>query len=350
MRRADLDALRGVAVALVVLDHLRVPGVGDAGTVGVSVFFVLSGWLITGLLLREGGLGTIDLGAFWRRRARRLLPALVVLLLACSLWALAVGDRAVARPATVIGALLFVNNWAAADDVALGALHHTWSLAVEEQFYLLWPLVIALALSVRGGRRRLPLLTALLAGASVAATVRLVALGALPARVYAGTDTRAASILAGALLAMTLGERTVAWRRIRTPLLAAASALLVALCLMTPHAPVTLLVAPWAATVVALLGIALAPRLDRVPGLTWLGLRSYGIYLWHHPLLVMLAPLVHGPWHWPAALGLVVASLVIAELSWRLVEQPFLRAPRSARTPGRGAGGPFVRRQVPADA
>ena len=149
-RRPDLDTLRGLAVALVVLEHAGVPGVHGAGGVGVTAFFVLSGWLITSGLLREAATGGVDLPRFWGRRVRRLVPALVVVVAVVTALGLALGDPGIASPATALVALLFLGDWPAALGVPMGALGHTWSLAVEEQFYLLWPWVLAFA--ARRGR------------------------------------------------------------------------------------------------------------------------------------------------------------------------------------------------------
>lgn len=337
-----------------VLDHLRLPRLSSPGTIGVTVFFVLSGWLITRLLLAEhDAVGRIDLRAFWGRRARRLLPALVVFLAVMSVAGLLTRDPLVARPATVLGALLFVNNWPAATGINLGGLHHTWSLAVEEQFYLAWPLLMAAGLAAARGRRRVVVVAAVLLALSLSQTVHLALDDAAPRRIYAGTDTRASALLAGCLLALLGVERVAArWRRPLVVVTALAALACVASAFVDRYSVVALVAAPWIA-VTATLGAILARPRRRSVVLEYVGRRSYALYLWHHPLLVLVLPRVHGSAHWPVAAALVAASFVLAELSWRLVEAPFLQGrgrPGNARTPDQEVGGPSGRRGIPAGA
>lgn len=348
-RRPDLDALRGVAVLLVVLAHAAVPGLPSTGTIGVTAFFVLSGWLITSLLLAEDG--GPDLPAFWRRRARRLLPALVALLLVLGAVDALTGVVAFAPPAAALGALLFVDNWAPMLGVPLQGLNHAWSLAVEEQFYLLWPLAVAVAARGRDPRRRLAIVAALGVLGSVGVTLLLAARGASTERLYYGTDVRVAALLVGALLACRppagAGRRGVGSRGWLL-----ASVLLLALAALPPQSRVTLVLTPWLTAVVTA-GLVACAATPTWRWLRHLGERSYALYLWHHPLLIVAVPWLlqerggSRPW---LVLGAIALSVVLAEASWRWVEQPFLRAPGNARTPGRRAGGPFVRRSVPADA
>lgn len=221
-----LDGVRALAVLAVLADHAGVPGL-SGGFVGVDVFFVLSGFLITSLLLDEHRrTGRVDLGAFWARRARRLLPALTVLVAAVAL------GRRLFAPDSVGGlrydalsALGWVANWrfaaAKTDYFAQGGaaspLQHTWSLGVEEQYYLVWPLVLTavtvlLAHRSRASVRRL----ATLATVGVLATVGAIASAAeavwlsgnaAPGRVYFGSDTRAQALLAGAAAAAVFARR-----------------------------------------------------------------------------------------------------------------------------------------------
>ncbi len=211
-----LDGLRGVAVAAVLAFHT---GHFGGGFLGVDLFFVLSGFLITALLVQERrASGTIDLRRFWARRARRLLPALLVVLVAVLGYAavLAVPGELAGIRDDVLATLGYVANWehvaGAGGDVSpfavLSPLEHTWSLAIEEQFYLLWPLVVTAVLALAAGSRRW--LLAVVAGLGAASAGAMAALhdpGGDPARAYFGTDTRALSILAGAGLALVMIRR-----------------------------------------------------------------------------------------------------------------------------------------------
>src|SRR4051794_2930819 len=209
-----LDGLRGVAVLGVLAFHL---GHLRGGFLGVDLFFVLSGFLITSLLLAEWRRdGRIALGAFWARRARRLLPAVLVLIAAIAAYA-ATNPPSVAMHALrgdALATLAYVANWHAivADHSywelfsVPSLLAHTWSLAIEEQLYVVWPLIVVVAL--RFGRRAL-LFTAL--GLGVASAIAMIVLhgdGDPTSRVYFGTDTRAAAVLFGAALAAWGGRRS----------------------------------------------------------------------------------------------------------------------------------------------
>ena len=203
-----LDGLRAIAVVVVVLFHLT-PGAMPGGYLGVDIFFVVSGFIITRLLLIEHvSTGRIRLGSFWARRARRLLPALVVLLLACSTVALLIGgDVLVGLGAQLLTAVTFSSNWyfiASGSDyfasTAPELFRNLWSLAVEEQFYLLWPLVLLLVVLRMPRAARLVLL-ALGTIASAAAMWMLLTPGN-PTSVYYSTGTHAFGLTLGALLAV----------------------------------------------------------------------------------------------------------------------------------------------------
>ena len=209
-----LDGLRGVAVVAVLLYHGGVSAAGG-GFLGVDVFFALSGFLITSLLLAErASTGRIDLKAFWGRRARRLLPALLVVLVFVAVYA-----AVFARPGELdrirqdgLSTLLYLANWRMIfggqsyfeSFEAPSPLRHTWSLGIEEQWYLVWPLVVALVLAWwRGaGRRALGVMCAVLAAASAVAMAVLASGADDPSRAYYGTDARAQGLLLGALLAV----------------------------------------------------------------------------------------------------------------------------------------------------
>ncbi len=228
-RYAGLDGLRAIAVLLVIAFHL-LPGAVVGGYLGVDVFFVISGFLITALLLRERkATGGIKLGAFWARRARRLVPALVLLLLVCCAVALAVGgDRLLHLGRQVLGALTFSSNWLS---VAAGASYYDssapelfrnlWSLAVEEQFYLIWPFAVLLLVLIRWRVLRVVLLL-MVAAASATAMALLYSPTVDPTRIYYGTDTHSFGLALGAALAMLSRDwplPVLSWPRIPRALL-----------------------------------------------------------------------------------------------------------------------------------
>lgn len=343
-----LDGLRALAVAAVVAYHAGVSARG--GFLGVESFFVLSGYLITALLVAEWERhGRIDLPRFWRRRARRLLPALLLTLLGTLLLTLALVPAEAGRlPADLLAAIAYLMNWRLIlsgqsyfDPLARPPLlQHLWSLAIEEQFYLLWPLAILLGLRLMGVRGLLPVLL-LGAGASALLMAHLYQPGADPSRVYYGTDTRAAALLLGSALALV-------WRPWMTPARPTRHTGL-ALDLLGGLALVTLLIAylrlfethPWlyrggfalVALATALVIAAVThPRawmlsaLLSLPLLRWIGLRSYGIYLWHWPIFMVSRPYLDVPfggWLWLALR--VALVLLVADLSFRLVELPIRR-------------------------
>ncbi|GAA3763316.1 acyltransferase family protein [Microbacterium kribbense] len=355
-RFAGLDGLRAIAVALVVVYHLFPGGWLKSGFIGVDVFFVISGFLITSLLLRErAATGRIALVAFWRRRARRLLPALALLVTATATWAWFVGGDVLVRLGRqVLGAGTFSYNWVSA---AGGAdyfsadtpelLRNLWSLAVEEQFYVVWPLVLPLLLLVprRWARAMVALV---LAGASAAWMATVVSSGAGSAtRAYFGTDTHAFGLLLGVALAVGL-QRVLsdapAWmlrRRTRwtggiVGVAAVAALFAIALLPEMPDAatfPGTLLAGSIVAAVAVVAGAVPGSWIGRaldVPPLRWIGDRSYGLYLWHWPVLVLVAAGVGvnaGADDVPVWIGLVVLVLTVllAALSYRFVEQPVRR-------------------------
>ncbi|MGK5682150.1 acyltransferase family protein [Actinoplanes sp. URMC 104] len=345
----SIDGVRALAVTAVVLFHGGVAAAGG-GFLGVDAFFVVSGFLITSLLLAEHrDTGRIDLPAFWARRARRLLPALLVLLaavLAAGHWLLAPEELPALR-LDAFAALAYVANWRMADrgggyfagTAAPSPLQHTWSLGIEEQFYLLWPLiVVAVLLLARRG-----LLAVCLTGAAASATALF--LQADPDRAYYGTDTRAVALLIGAALAVVLSGRTVRARRL-LGVLAAAGALTTGWLWSTADGDDQWLYR--GGFVVAALAVAavlahavISPgsptaRLLAVAPLVWLGRISYGVYLWHWPLFQWVDADRTGLTG-PALLGVrCAATLVVATVSYVLIEQPVRRARRlrrPARTP-----------------
>ncbi|MCU1423095.1 MAG: acetyltransferase [Microbacteriaceae bacterium] len=339
-RYAGLDGLRAVAVATVILFHLS-PGGLPGGYVGVDVFFVISGFLITALLLREReDSGTIRLGAFWGRRARRLLPALFLLLLVCGAAAWLVrGDVLVHLGRQLLGAATFSSNWVAIgsgqsyfDETTPELFRNLWSLAVEEQFYLVWPFVILLLALVRARWVRVAVV-ALLALASAAAMWAVFVPGGDATRVYYGTDTHAFGLAIGAVLALG------AWRLrpwVGTVVGTLGVAGIVAAAVLLPaDASVTYrggLFAVAIASGLAILGAVSSPlgRVLDVAPLRWVGRRSYGLYLWHWPVFVLVEAALP-TWERTGATGWALGGIalaitvVAAALSYRFVEQPIRR-------------------------
>lgn len=328
-----LDGLRGLAVLAVVVYHAW-PKVLPGGWIGVSVFFTLSGFLITRILLGDHVLAGASLATFWRRRARRLLPVALATITATVLAVVAVGGEVDDTMRAALAATLYVHNWWAAASAdgyweifeTPSPLAHMWSLAIEEQVYVLWPLLV-LGL---GGRR------ALVAGAAV--VVVGYAMWWDTADAYYATPVRFGEVLAGAAVAVVLLHRP----SLRVPTWAAVCSL----------GGVAVLVAtlseddPWVArgVLVGLAGAAAivvawavtdrraADGLFGGPIIGWLGRRSYAIYLFHWPLLVLLDA--------PAPVAIATA-LGLAEVSHRLLEHP-IRSGDRLRRPLLALGGATV--------
>jgi peptidoglycan/LPS O-acetylase OafA/YrhL len=349
-----LDGVRALAVLGVFAYHLGTTSETEylrGGFLGVDVFFVLSGYLITGLLLAEiARRGRISIKKFYLRRARRLLPALSALLLTVgTIGAVWLPQQASRIRGDLAASLAYVTNWwlIAQKSSYFGTgdrpsmLTHLWSLAVEEQFYLVWPLVLAIVL--RRSRRYTLLLavTIALIIASATAAVLLYDPWADPSRVYYGTDTRAATPLIGAALAIILRPWTRgptvtghgrAGRRLGWDLLGLAglAGLGVVAYRLTDRDPLLYqggfaVIALLAAAVVASAGQP-ASRFGRVLGLAplrWLGQRSYAVYLWHWPVCVLTRPGIDVPITGWANVGLRLAiALALAEVSYWLIERP----------------------------
>jgi peptidoglycan/LPS O-acetylase OafA/YrhL/lysophospholipase L1-like esterase len=353
-----LDGIRAIAVAAVVAYHLQVPGLGG-GLLGVSVFFTLSGYLITSLLLREVAQhGLVDLKAFWVRRARRLLPALSFMLAVVALTtAIARPEKLVATLREALCALLYVANWttiARGDDyfarfTGPGPLDHLWSLAIEEQFYLAWPLVVFallwLGARTRRGRWPLALVTVLLAALSTWVIVHAYDPNAANnTRAYEGTDCRAAALLVGALaaLALPLDRAGTVSRRMRVALdvLGAVGLSGVALSIACTDEYSSFLyrggelVLAASTAFVAMAAShpeTLVARALRIAPLRWIGARSYGVYLWHLPVVVFMPDTMLASA--PVARGVIEVALIVvlAAASYRLIEEPMRRRAPASR-------------------
>ena len=354
LRRHHLDALdglRAVAVAAVILYHLGL-GWAGGGYLGVDVFFVLSGFLITGLLVEERRTsGTVGLLAFWTRRARRLLPALALMLGALSLYALAGGPgtnlQTLQRdlPATVF----YVANWHFiaiqssyfAQFVTPSPLEHTWSLAIEEQFYLGWPVLLLLVSRLRrwDWRRVAVAAVALLAIASAVDMARLAGGSTDLSRAYFGTDTRVFELMVGALLALWAESAHRSWTALTRwrglPVLSGVSALGLVLGFGLLGGPPRWMFEGGfavAAVTTALLmagvtgeGGGPVRRILSMRAMCWVGTISYGLYLWHWPVVVLLTRASTGMPGWLVDPVRVALTLVLATASFYLVEQPARR-------------------------
>jgi peptidoglycan/LPS O-acetylase OafA/YrhL len=341
-----LDGIRAIAVLAVIAYHLNY-GWASGGLLGVQVFFVLSGYLITDLLVAEYRRHRgIRLGQFWLRRARRLLPALFVVLFVVVGWA-TLFDRtqlAALRSDLPSSIFYFSNWWFIFHHVSYFArfgppspLGHLWSLSIEEQFYLVWPLLVLAGLHWIGSRRVLILMTLAVAAASAIEMGLLYAASPNgdPTRVYDGTDTRAFALLIGASLAFALPRN-----RVFAPITPGATRLLnivggvglAGIFVMFWHTNQyepflyeggMVLLAVLTAMVI---GVTIHPgsRLQSILGwepLRWVGERSYAIYLWHYPVIVLTTPLGVPTSVLRASLQ-IGATFVLAALSWRYVEQP----------------------------
>jgi peptidoglycan/LPS O-acetylase OafA/YrhL/lysophospholipase L1-like esterase len=341
-----LDGLRAFAVLAVICYHGGLDWAAG-GFLGVDAFFVLSGFLITSLLLAEWkSTDAIALAAFWIRRAKRLLPALFLVLIGIALYgAFAANATELTNiRADGLASLFYVANWRFVFShqsyfdqfSAPSPLRHMWSLAIEEQFYLVWPLIVFGVLRwTRGSVRALAIVAGVIAIASATLMTVLYNPSVDPSRVYYGTDTRASSLLVGALLAMLVAKRplgqTVAGRR---ALHATALISAVALGWMWTQTSDTssflyeggfVLAAFLVAAVIADSTLPEPSALGRVLSiapLRWIGMISYGLYLWHWPIYVYLNPLRTGIDGTDLFLVRVGVTFAVATASYYLVERP----------------------------
>jgi peptidoglycan/LPS O-acetylase OafA/YrhL len=331
--KCELDGLRACAVLPVLLFHGGMPGFGW-GYVGVDLFFVISGYLITCILLKEHAqTGRVSLLDFYRRRALRLVPALAALCLAFLLYAALVLHNWNQGAKEVFVVAFYFGNWTRAFGMGLPHyLGHTWSLAVEEQFYMLWPLILpgVLALGARLASRALGFVLILIVVVT-SWRVWLALQGATTDRLYNGTDTRADALLFGSALASGLAVPSFASR-----LTSAARYLwfpAIVIFIAVPH------ILPWndrrlsfggfsvvalaAATIlIAVLNEGWLARILGNPALVWIGQRSYGLYLWHYPLTCVLQFQMHPGRR--LSFVEVVCTFALAAFSYRFIEHPFL--------------------------
>jgi peptidoglycan/LPS O-acetylase OafA/YrhL len=348
--RLDIQGLRAVAVALVVAYHLW-PQSLTGGYVGVDVFFVISGFLITSHLLRRPPSGVKDLCEFWGRRIRRLLPAAFVVLITTAIASriLAPSTQWAQIATEIIASAAYVQNWVLAGssvdylaaDNAPTPVQHFWSLSVEEQYYFLWPILIMAAVwvssrtRISSGRSVLGLVLAVIAGSLVTS---IAATATEPGSAYFITPTRMWELACGAAVALIVmslnragsGAATaIAWAGMAGIVVAG-----VTYTAATPFPGYTALL-PVLGTALVIFANAdgrLSPtRILKAKPIQWLGGVSYSVYLWHWPLLVLLPYASGGSLGWLDKLAVLLASLVLAALTKVYVEDktreaaPFLR-------------------------
>lgn len=321
--RPALDGLRGIAILLVMAAHAEVPGFAGGGWVGVTLFFVLSGFLITSLLVEEvGSSGHLSFARFYARRGLRLLPALAALILFWTLIDTADGAGSPIRDA--LAATFYVANFFRAAGIQIGPLNHTWSLAIEEQFYLTWPLVLLLVWRLGGWRPAL----AICAGLGALVIAWRFALADAPVyRAEFGTDTRADAILFGCALALLFAG----WRPVRPPTWLGTLAIAGLFALSVPVAAAFFYRAGLSfAVALGLVAVAWLAHDDGTMRLGWrplafTGRISYGLYLWHFPIMYTLSDrLADVPVLVTAPLFFAL-SFAAALVSWRYLEQPVQR-------------------------
>lgn len=341
-----LDGLRALSVIAVVAYHLNF-SFAQGGLMGVNVFFVLSGFLITDILLHEWQeYGKINLRQFWLHRMRRLLPALFTMLL------LVVGFMAITQPTyleqfygDILSAIFYVSNWwyifhhvsYFSQYGVQSPFLHLWSLAVEEQFYLVWPILLLFGLRFLRTRGWLFLLIILGSIASALAMAFLYQPFMDPSRVYYGTDTRAFSLLIGAALALLMirqkpvqkSTKKISWSFDAVGILSLLILLLV-MVFSNEYQPTLYqggmvflsLVTAALIAVLAHPGSRLGAVFSFRP-LRYLGQRSYGIYLWHYPIIVLTTPIINASGtNCLLIISQITASLIMADLSWRFIETP----------------------------
>jgi len=346
--RADIQGLRALAVIAVIAVHVL--GWPTGGFVGVDVFFVVSGFLITGLILREHDLtGRFSLANFYRRRLRRIVPAAatVLVITAAAGFFLFNRPRAIETAWDALSSLLFVANWrfdALGTDYfhsadAVSPLQHYWSLSVEEQFYLAWPAIMILAIGIATRVFRRPAATRVIAAVVLAAIIAAsfthatTESAAHPTSAYFSTLTRAWEIAAGALLAVAapLFSRVPVALRVLAGW-GGLAGIVASFLVVTDSLPFP---APWAALPVGATVLLLASGVGRAqpwlfplvnPVARFLGTISYSLYLWHFPVVIFVAVVLPVTSITTQVLSFA-AILVLAALTYFLVEQPFHRSP-----------------------
>ena len=332
--RSDIDGLRAIAVLSVLFFHARVPGF-SGGFVGVDIFFVISGYLITSIILKEINGNSFSVARFYERRIRRILPALFSVIVFVLIVGAGLLDRASFKELgqSMVATTLFSSNiyfWRNTNYFAVSSigkpLLHTWSLAVEEQFYILFPLVLMIISRHLNGKylRWVILIFFLSFGASVYGVIHR------PSATFYLVPTRAWELMSGSIIALgALPSISSGWKRSLTALFGLA---LIGYCFpfyneTTPFPGMTALVPVLGTGMIIWSGMGGAShpvqKMLSAPPLVFIGLISYSLYLWHWPLVVFWKYLMFRPWGLMDSAVVIVASMTMATLTWKFVEQPF---------------------------
>lgn len=344
-----LDGLRALSILAVIAYHLDFHW-ASGGFLGVGVFFTLSGYLITDQLMMEWrNKGKINLRDFWIRRIRRLMPALFFMLAIIYLWLILFEpSRIESLQSDFMSAVLYINNWwKISHNVSYfesfgpqSPIGHLWSLAIEEQFYLLWPVIIIIGLRFAPKRRKLALFITVGAVASILAMGLIYEPGADPSRVYYGTDTRAFALLIGAIFAIgypsyNLPKQISAKSRLALDIMGGLGLLVILIMIWKTNEYQTSLYVGGLAVfsvISAIVTVILAHPASKVARfigckpLRWIGVRSYSLYLWHYPVIILTSPTVNtGEFNGSRVVLQLVLSFLLAEFSFKFVEEPIRR-------------------------
>ncbi|MED4226485.1 acyltransferase family protein [Neobacillus cucumis] len=343
---AGIDGLRAIAVLSVIAYHLNIPW-AQGGLLGVVIFFVLSGYLITDLIVIEWKQNKrINLIQFWKRRIRRLFPALFVMLILVMAW-ITLFDRSLIHNTRgdLLASFFYISNWwfifhKVSYFESFGTpspFNHLWSLAVEEQFYIFWPLVLSIGFKYK--TRKPVLIGFIFLGAILSFLLMAFSYqpGTDPSRVYYGTDTRVFSLLFGAILALiwpsrNLSKQTPKSAQMTLDILGSASlvTILIMICLTNQFDPFLYKGGMLLTSIAAFILVAVlahpASQLSKLLAfkpLRWLGVRSYSIYLWHYPVILFSSPLVDDhDIHLLLMLFQLFLIIVLSDLSLQFIENP----------------------------
>jgi len=344
-----IDGLRAISVLAVIAYHLDLKW-AQGGLLGVGVFFVLSGYLITDQLLMEWKVKHyISIWNFWMRRFRRLLPAMLCMLILVAMWLLTTDpERLLSLKGDFFSSIFYVNNWYLIfHEVSYfesfgpaSPIGHLWSLSIEEQFYVAWPILLLLGLKFASQRGKLVLCMLGLAFLSAVTMTLMYVPGTDPSRVYYGTDTRAFAILIGAALATIwpswkFGEKVTPAVRTSLDIIGAAGLLILFILINRTNEydeslyPFGFLFLSIVTTIIIAVLVHPASRLSNIlgcPPLTWLGKRSYSLYIWHYPVIICMKPEATSE-----GLGMIqilwrlVIIVVLSVLSYEFIEEPIRR-------------------------
>jgi peptidoglycan/LPS O-acetylase OafA/YrhL len=342
-----LDGLRGFAMILVLWFHLR-PEQMPGGLVGMTIFFPLSAYLITRMTAREvASTRRIDLRRFYVRRARRLLPAVVTMLVVLPVVLWTTGQWTHELRNEAFSALLYVNNWWQISHTVdywnrfapASPFEHLWSLSVEEQFYIVWPL--AVLSTVRIVRRPLAALLCLASGILVLSAgygLWLGVRGADSTFIYYNTLVRSSELMVGSCIALLSALRPISsWPATVQRAMHAAAAPLVVMALLlaltvrspekwiVPYGGMTLIALGSAVVIASIVEGGQVCRILELKILIWVGVRCYSMYLWHWPIIVLVTPATSGLDGWWLTTLQLVMTLSVTVLSYEIVETPFRR-------------------------